>query len=36
MTPVLINAWGVYLYNGYVYNYHKITEGYVWPVRGGR
>jgi Protein of unknown function (DUF1566) len=31
-----INAWGVYLYNGYVYNYHKITEGYVWPVRGGR
>jgi len=30
------NAWGVYLYNGYVYNYRKITEGYVWPVRNSR
>lgn len=29
------HAWGVYLYNGYVYNYHKITNAYVWPVRGG-
>jgi hypothetical protein len=30
------HAWGVYVYNGYVYNYHKITRAYVWPVRGGR
>jgi hypothetical protein len=29
------HAWGVYLYNGYVYNYHKITNAYVWSVRGG-
>ena len=29
------HAWGVYVYNGYVYNYHKITKAYVWPVRGG-
>jgi len=29
------HAWGVYLYNGYVYNYHKVTNAYVWPVRGG-
>jgi len=30
------HSWGVYVYNGYVYNYHKITEGYVWPVRNDR
>lgn len=30
-TP--INAWGVYLCNGYVFNYHKTTSAYVWPVR---
>jgi len=30
------HSWGVYLYNGYVYNYHKITEGYVWPVRNDK
>jgi len=29
------HAWGVYVYNGYVYNYHKVTDAYVWPVRGG-
>ena len=29
------HAWGVYLHNGYVYNYHKITNAYVWSVRGG-
>jgi hypothetical protein len=28
-----INAWGVYLYNGYAFNYHKATKAYVWPVR---
>jgi hypothetical protein len=28
-----INAWGVYLCNGYAFNYHKATGGYVWPVR---
>lgn len=27
------HAWGVYVCNGYVYNYHKITNAYVWPVR---
>lgn len=30
------HAWGVYVYNGYVYNYHKMTRAWVWPVRGGR
>jgi hypothetical protein len=30
------HSWGVYVYNGYVYNYHKITEGYVWPVRNAK
>ena len=30
-----LHAWGVYLYNGYAYNYHKATNAYVWPVRGG-
>ena len=29
------HAWGVYMYNGYTYNYHKVTNAYVWPVRGG-
>jgi hypothetical protein len=29
------HAWGVYIYNGYTYNYHKVTNAYVWPVRGG-
>jgi len=29
------HAWGVYLCNGYVYNYHKITNAFVWPVRDG-
>jgi hypothetical protein len=28
-----INAWGVYLCNGYAFNYHKATRAYVWPVR---
>ncbi len=28
-----INAWGVYLCNGYAFNYHKATKAYVWPVR---
>jgi hypothetical protein len=31
-----INAWGVYLFNGYAFNYHKSTRAYVWPVRGGK
>ena len=29
------HAWGVYVCNGYAYNYHKVTDAYVWPVRGG-
>jgi hypothetical protein len=28
-----VNAWGVYLCNGYAFNYHKATKAYVWPVR---
>jgi len=27
------HAWGVYICNGYAFNYHKVTDGYVWPVR---
>jgi hypothetical protein len=29
------HAWGVYLYNGYAYNYYKSTNAYVWSVRDG-
>jgi len=29
------HAWGIYMYNGYAYNYNKITNAYVWPVRSG-
>ena len=29
-------AWGVSLYNGYVYDGHKSNTYYVWPVRGGQ
>ncbi len=28
-----VNAWGVYLCNGYTFNYHKTTRAYVWPAR---
>lgn len=31
-----INAWGVYLCNGYAFNYHKATKAYVWPVRSAK
>ncbi len=27
-------AWGVYMYDGYVYNGNKALDYYVWPVRG--
>ena len=29
------HAWGVYVCNGYAYNYHKVTDAFVWPVRSG-
>jgi len=29
-------AWGVYLYDGHVFNDDKSSSHYVWPVRGGQ
>ena len=28
-------AWVVVMYDGFVYNYYKTFNFYVWPVRGG-
>lgn len=30
------HAWGIYVCNGYAFNYNKVTDGYVWPVRWGK
>ncbi len=30
------HAWGAYVCNGYVYNYHKATAAYAWSVRDGK
>lgn len=35
-VPSTDNAWGVYFYDGYVYNYSKTTNSYVRLVRGGQ
>jgi hypothetical protein len=33
---VTYSAWFVYMFNGYVFNYDKSNDDYVWPVRGGQ
>ena len=33
---VTVDAWGVYLYDGYVGYGAKSDTVYVWPVRGGQ
>lgn len=35
-SPPNINAWNGTLFDGVVFNFHKGSNLYVWPVRGGQ